>query len=160
MTRDQLSGIDQKVGQRAEKRVSEASHVTQETRAEHRRFRRIRRVRGAIRNHPPLDITWRVVVLVLGILIIIAGVAMLALPGPGWGAIFLGLALLSTEFDWAQRILHRARAKMHAARERARDPKARRRMVALSVVVLLAAGAAAWWYVETFGIPVPNWMRR
>jgi uncharacterized protein (TIGR02611 family) len=82
------------------------------------------------------------------------------LPGPGWGAIFLGLALLSTEFDWAQRILHRARAKMHAARERARDPKARRRMVALSVVVLLAAGAAAWWYVETFGIPVPNWMRR
>jgi len=31
------------------------------------------------------------------------GVALLVLPGPGWLTIFLGLALLATEYVWAQR---------------------------------------------------------
>lgn len=46
----------------------------------------------------------RVLVLIIGTLIIIAGMLMLVLPGPGWAAIFLGLAILSTEFDRADKI--------------------------------------------------------
>jgi uncharacterized protein (TIGR02611 family) len=46
----------------------------------------------------------RVLVLIIGTLIIIAGMLMLVLPGPGWAAIFLGLAVLSTEFDRADKI--------------------------------------------------------
>ena len=40
-----------------------------------------------------------------GFTLLIAGVAMLALPGPGWITIAAGLALLSTEFEWAHRWL-------------------------------------------------------
>ena len=34
-----------------------------------------------------------------------AGIAMLALPGPGWLTIAAGLAILATEFVWARRAL-------------------------------------------------------
>lgn len=34
---------------------------------------------------------------------------MIPYPGPGWLVTFAALALLSTEYTWAQRLLHRAR---------------------------------------------------
>ena len=43
-------------------------------------------------------------VLAIGTVIILAGLALLILPGPGWALIFLGFALLATEFAFAQRI--------------------------------------------------------
>jgi len=42
-----------------------------------------------------------------GFFLIIAGIAMLALPGPGWAAIALGLALLAPHFRWADAALTR-----------------------------------------------------
>jgi uncharacterized protein (TIGR02611 family) len=39
-----------------------------------------------------------------------AGVAMLALPGPGWLTIAAGLAVLASEFPWARRLLDRLKA--------------------------------------------------
>ena len=35
---------------------------------------------------------------------------MLVLPGPGWGAIILGIVVLASEFAWAQRLLVPVRA--------------------------------------------------
>lgn len=46
----------------------------------------------------------RVLVSIVGTLVILAGVLMLALPGPGWATIFLGLAILATEFERAEKI--------------------------------------------------------
>jgi len=40
-----------------------------------------------------------------GSVLLIAGVAMLVLPGPGWLTIAAGLAILATEFVWARRLL-------------------------------------------------------
>jgi uncharacterized protein (TIGR02611 family) len=40
-----------------------------------------------------------------GGVLLIAGIAMLALPGPGWLTIAAGLAVLATEFVWARRLL-------------------------------------------------------
>jgi uncharacterized protein (TIGR02611 family) len=57
----------------------------------------------------PLAQAKRVVVLVVGATIAITGVALLVLPGPGWLAIIAGLAILSTEFVWAERLLTKAR---------------------------------------------------
>ena len=41
--------------------------------------------------------------------LILVGIVLLPLPGPGWLIIFLGLGLWSTEFAWAARLLTRAR---------------------------------------------------
>jgi uncharacterized protein (TIGR02611 family) len=46
----------------------------------------------------------RIAVGVVGGLLVLAGIAMLVLPGPGWLAIFLGLAVLGTEFAIARRV--------------------------------------------------------
>jgi uncharacterized protein (TIGR02611 family) len=121
----------------------------------HVRFARVRRFRAAIKRRRLLDATWRVVVLVVGILIILAGLAMLALPGPGWAAIFLGLALLATEFDWAQRLLHRVRDKVQAATRKATDPRRRRRLIIVTTVLLVLAAAAGWWYLDRYGWGLP-----
>jgi uncharacterized protein (TIGR02611 family) len=46
---------------------------------------------------------------VAGGLIVAVGIALLALPGPGWLVIFAGIAVWATEFDWAERLLQYAR---------------------------------------------------
>lgn len=53
-------------------------------------------------------------VFVAGWLVVLAGVAMLALPGPGWAAIFLGFAILATEFTTARDIRDWMVAKLKA----------------------------------------------
>jgi uncharacterized protein (TIGR02611 family) len=65
-----------------------------------------RKQRYAIRRHRSLDRMYRAGVAVVGTLLIMAGLVMIPLPipGPGWGSFFLGLGVLSTEFEWAHRV--------------------------------------------------------
>ena len=51
----------------------------------------------------------KLVVLIIGATIILVGIALLVLPGPGTVVIILGLALLGTEFVWARRLLKRVK---------------------------------------------------
>ncbi len=47
----------------------------------------------------------RVIKVVVGFTVLLAGVVMLVTPGPGWVVIALGLAILAAEFVWARRLL-------------------------------------------------------
>ena len=51
----------------------------------------------------------RVVVAVVGMTILLGGVALLVLPGPAFIVIPIGLAVLAIEFEWARDVLRRAR---------------------------------------------------
>ena len=54
----------------------------------------------------------------LGWLLVIVGIAALVLPGPGILSIFAGMALLSTQYEWAERRLEPVRrAALQHARE-------------------------------------------
>lgn len=57
----------------------------------------------------------RIAVFIAGVVVVLAGVAMLVLPGPGLVVIILGLGILATEFVWAERALDAAKAKAKAA---------------------------------------------
>jgi hypothetical protein len=70
---------------------------------------------------------WRGVVLVIGLTLVVAGVVMLVTPGPGIAAILAGLALLSTEFVWAKRLLAYVRRRFDAARDQVRRRATRSR---------------------------------
>jgi uncharacterized protein (TIGR02611 family) len=72
------------------------------------------RLRARIEANPSLRRTYRVGVAVLGGIVLVAGVAMIPYPGPGWLVVFAGLAILATEFHWARRVLHYARGKYDA----------------------------------------------
>jgi hypothetical protein len=52
----------------------------------------------------------RVVIGIVGAGVLVAGIAMIFLPGPAFIMIPLGLAILATEFSWARRWLHKAQA--------------------------------------------------
>lgn len=56
----------------------------------------------------------RIVIGIAGGLIVIVGVVLMPLPGPGMLIVLAGLAVLATQFAWAQDLLDRAR-------DRARD---------------------------------------
>ena len=64
----------------------------------------------------------RLIVLVIGLIFVAAGCFMLVLPGPGWATIFLGLAILATEFEraerWRDSIVERFKKAAHYARGR------------------------------------------
>jgi len=47
----------------------------------------------------------RIAILVVGMTVLLAGIALLVLPGPAVVVIPIGLAILATEFAWARRWL-------------------------------------------------------
>ncbi len=62
---------------------------------------------------------YRMIVLVVGLTIVAAGLAMFVLPGPGILVLLAGLALLATEFVWARLLLQRAKKYAAKAKEKA-----------------------------------------
>lgn len=106
-----------------------------------------------IRESRSLHITWQVGVLLVGVAIVVAGAAMLVLPGPGWVAIFLGLAVLATEFVWAQRVLRWSKRQAAKAAHKVLDSRARRRNLIFLVVGLVLTAAGAAFYVRQRGLP-------
>ena len=53
----------------------------------------------------------RIVITVVGVLVVLIGIVLIPLPGPGWAIVFGGLAILATEYVWAQRVLAYAKRK-------------------------------------------------
>ena len=53
--------------------------------------------------------TKRFFVLLIGVTVVGIGIALLVLPGPGILVMIGGLALLATEFAWAEGLLHKAK---------------------------------------------------
>jgi len=56
----------------------------------------------------PHPLRWLTVALIGGTFVVI-GIVLLVLPGPGIAFIILGLAILATEFVWAETLLHRVK---------------------------------------------------
>jgi Flp pilus assembly protein TadB len=63
----------------------------------------------------------RILVSVIGALLVLAGVAMLVLPGPGILVVALGFAVLGTEYAWAAAALERTKRAAAQAGAVARD---------------------------------------
>lgn len=114
---------------------------------------RLRRFRERIRSNPLLDTAWRAGIFVFGWLVVLAGVFMLIFPGPGWGSIFLGFAVLATEFVWARRALRKAQRVAKEAANIALDPKVRRRNQILAATLAAAAILAVALYLAFVGVP-------
>ncbi|WP_432546221.1 TIGR02611 family protein [Kineococcus sp. SYSU DK004] len=69
----------------------------------------LRARRARLRADPHAYRLYRTAVGVVGGLVVLLGLVLVPLPGPGWLVVFLGLALLGTEFRLARRLLHFAR---------------------------------------------------
>ncbi|GAB2959034.1 TIGR02611 family protein [Streptomyces pseudoechinosporeus] len=113
------------------------------------------RAPGFVRRHRALQMGWRIGVFVVGLAVIVTGVILLPLPGPGWLVIFAGMALWGTEFVWAQRVLRWTKRRVAEAARRAMDPRVRRRNVALISVGAAVCAALLSVYLWKYGAVMP-----
>jgi uncharacterized protein (TIGR02611 family) len=88
----------------------------------------------------------RVARMTAGSFLLLVGLAMLVLPGPGWLVIAAGLAVLARDVAWAERLLARVRRRIPGARPDGRLTPAAWASVAL--VTLAATSASVWFMVR------------
>jgi uncharacterized protein (TIGR02611 family) len=60
-------------------------------------------------NTENIKVVRRVIVSVIGVTVLLIGIALLVLPGPAFIVIPVGLAILATEYAWARRWLKKVR---------------------------------------------------
>jgi uncharacterized protein (TIGR02611 family) len=104
------------------------------------------RLHSHLRRNHAMAVTTKLVVTLVGATVLGAGVVMMVTPGPGLVGIVAGLAILATEWDWADRWLAAARRRLVEAKEAASelDPAVRRRRIAMTGLgAAVAAGAAS-----------------
>lgn len=113
-----------------------------------RRLRaRVRVVRSRVRRTPAGRIGWRVGVGLVGGVVLVVGIITIPGPGQGWATVFLGLAILSTEFSWA----HRARVALWRRLRQGRafysrqTPRTRALLMTLFVLVVGGTLVAVMW---------------
>ena len=70
---------------------------------------RLKQWRNGLEDRPRAKFVYRIVVGVVGAAVLAAGIIAIPYPGPGWAIVFLGLAILASEFEWAKRALHYTR---------------------------------------------------
>lgn len=92
----------------------------------------------------------RAVVAVLGVALLLIGIALLVLPGPGFLLIAAALALLATQFEWAKVPLDYAWGKAQAGIDEVGRNKLQTALSILAAVALVAIGIA-----DLAGLQVP-----
>lgn len=88
----------------------------------------------------------------LGWIVLCAGILALFLPGPGLLLTLAGLAILSTQYDWARRLMEPVRVK--AWRGAAEGVETVPRIVASALAALVLVAVAVLWL---WSPPVPGW---
>jgi uncharacterized protein (TIGR02611 family) len=92
----------------------------------------------------------RVVVAVLGCALLLIGIALLVLPGPGFLLIAAALALLATQFEWAKKPLDYAWDKAQVGIEEVGKSKFRTSLSVLCASILVVIGV-----LDLAGVEVP-----
>lgn len=111
--------------------------------------------RDFLRRHRTLEAAYRALVAVVGSAIVVTGFVLIPLPGPGWLIVFAGLAVLATEFVWAERLLHYARDRVRGWSDWVR----RQSMVVRGLIgmgSLAAVVVAVTVYAQVVGLP--DWL--
>jgi uncharacterized protein (TIGR02611 family) len=86
----------------------------------------------------------RALYVVVGVTVVLAGLVMLVAPGPAFVVIPVGLAILSLEFTWAERLLERSLEQAERAKRSAQETTTAQRVVTGVAVALGAAALVAW----------------
>ncbi|MEV1290158.1 TIGR02611 family protein [Micromonospora sp. NPDC049679] len=75
---------------------------------------RIRLTLEIIRSNPTGRIALKTIVAVTGAIVVLIGLALIPLPGPGWLIVLGGLAVWAIEFHWARRLLQFTRRRVQS----------------------------------------------
>jgi uncharacterized protein (TIGR02611 family) len=99
-------------------------------------------------THRERHLLFRLMFGVTGSVVLAAGLVMLVTPGPAFVLIPIGLAMLSMEFVWAERLLDKSLEQAAKAQQKAAETTRKQRaLVAIATVLAIAAAGLAvlWW---------------
>lgn len=85
----------------------------------------------------------RVARMTLGFGVVILGIILMPLPGPGWLIVAGGLTILAKDVAWADRALRYIRKKVPGIPEDGKIPRSS--IVTMTVITLAAVAASLWW---------------
>lgn len=103
----------------------------------------VRKLRERQAEHKQRSRLYRWAFVLLGIAVLGVGIAMLALPGPAFVVIPIGLAILSLEFAWAEHLLEKALVKGEDAKRKASEASRAQKILSGLAIACAAAAAAA-----------------
>ena len=106
----------------------------------------VERLRDQREKHLQRPRVVRALYVVVGVTLLLAGVAMLVAPGPAFVVIPVALAILSLEFTWAERLLERSLEQAESAKRKAAATSTVQRVLT-GIAVALGCGAIAAWAV-------------
>ena len=102
------------------------------------------RIEDRREQYEALPLPLRILIVLAGVTCLLAGLAMLVLPGPAFVVIPVGLAILSLEFVWAEALLDRALEQGEIARQKAAQTTRTQRILTFIACVLGGAALVAW----------------
>lgn len=85
----------------------------------------------------------RVARMTLGFGVVILGIILMPLPGPGWLIVAGGLTILAKDVAWADRALRYIRKRVPGIPEDGKIPRSS--MITMAVVTLAAVAVSLWW---------------
>jgi uncharacterized protein (TIGR02611 family) len=98
-----------------------------------------RRERHLKRSKP-----YRIAFMILAFVVVLGGLALVPLPGPGWAIVFIGLGMLALEFKWAENLMEKILNRLQAAQEKAKNASPAQKAAGAAATVLgIAAFVAA-----------------
>jgi uncharacterized protein (TIGR02611 family) len=108
----------------------------------------IERLEARRETHRERGRLFRIAFGLVGIVVLVGGLVMLVTPGPAFVLIPIGLAMLSLEFVWAERLLEKSLEQAQIAQEKAAQTTRTQRVLGAIAALLAVAAcvlAVLWW---------------
>lgn len=105
----------------------------------------IERLRARKEIHAELHWLLRAIVATVGFIVLLGGIAMIVLPGPATLVIPLGLAILSLEFLWAEKLLEQALLSGLSLSERLKELARERKWLFLLAALSFLLAIFSFW---------------
>jgi uncharacterized protein (TIGR02611 family) len=108
--------------------------------------------RRRVRANRTSLLVYRVLVFTAGLVLVLGGIALVPLPGPGWLIVILGIAVWASEFEPAARLLDFVKTRVRAWERWVRDQSWWvKGLVGLGTALVVAG--ALWLVMRVSGVP-------
>lgn len=94
-------------------------------------------------RHIRRSMPYRVAFVIAAFAILLGGLALIPLPGPGWAIVFVGLGMLALEFKWAENLMEKVLDRLESAKEAAENASPLQKAIGVAATVLGIAACVA-----------------
>jgi uncharacterized protein (TIGR02611 family) len=94
-------------------------------------------------RHVQRSMPYRVGFMIAAFGVLLGGIALIPLPGPGWAIVFVGLGMLALEFKWAENLMEKILDRLEGAKDAAENASPAQKAVGVVATILGIAACVA-----------------